>query len=62
MQSEKFTDFLLSLEVWQLFCVSFYSVAVYNSVVTEFCPLSLKQRIKLVLVSKTQDNAIILLK
>ena len=30
-----------------MFCVNFHSVAVYNSAVMEFWPLSLEQRIKL---------------
>ena len=43
-------------------CVLVFIVAVYNSVVAEFYTLSLKQRIKLVLVSNMQDNAFTLLK
>ena len=43
-------------------CVLVFTVVVYNSVVAEFYTLSLKQRIKLVLVSNMQDNAFTLLK
>ena len=51
-QAVKTNHWLFEVCKYVMLFVSFYSIAVYNSAVMEFWPLSLEQRIKLVLSFK----------